>query len=242
MKPSARSSSSTSCARERSFRVTRWRSRPRASNWDAMVPSAVVVEPVLQDHGRSRAVDVFLAYRAAPSRLARRLERVVRRRGAQLLVERIDGEQESAVQAAREALRLRGNLRARRGVIIRDPDDESGRLPFRQQRGDAGPVGPGVGGGERQQGAGAARQGIAHGDADAAPTVVEPQQGAPAGRHAQAWPASGDNAAMFTPSSAAADSQRLSKGTEKMMSAEAGTVSQELAAISASSWPAPQPA
>src|SRR6056297_1948321 len=214
MKPSARSSSSTSCARERSFRVTRWRSRPRASNWDAMVPSAVVVEPVLQDHGRSRAVDVFLAYRAAPSRLARRLERVVRRRGAQLLVERIDGEQESAVQAAREALRLRGNLRA----------------------------GPGVGGGERQQGAGAARQGIAHGDADAAPTVVEPQQGAPAGRHAQAWPASGDNAAMFTPSSAAADSQRLSKGTEKMMSAEAGTVSQELAAISASSWPAPQPA
>src|SRR6056297_1293221 len=246
-KASARSSSSASSGRGMPSRVTRWRRRPRVSYWDAMGSSGVIVEPVLQDHGRGRAVDVFLFDLSAPPGAPLRAQPVIGRGGAEPLVHRVHRQPVAAVQAPRKALRLRDDRRGRLAggrlrVIIRDADHQPGGPPVFQQGGDAGPVRALLAGVQRLQRARAAGERVADRDADAAPAVVEGEQHGPAVGHAQAWPASEESEAMFTPSEAAAASQRRSKGTSKMMSAVAGTLSQAFAAISASSCPAPQPA
>lgn len=61
-------------------------------------------------------------------------------------------------------------------------------------------------------------------------------------RFRQAWPASLESMAGLTPISASARSYLSSRSRLKISSSVAGQLSQPLAAISASSWPAAQPA
>src|SRR5690606_28635918 len=144
------------------------------------------------------------------------------------------------MQAAGELLGALAHVAGGAVHVQRQADDEGVGLPFLDQGFDAAPVGNAVLRLEHAEFAGLAGNDLADGDADLLGAVIEAQQQAKVVAHA--WPAWLPSRLRSTPSVAAAASSRCSAGSSNSRRGSLGQCSQVLSAISASSWPASQPA